>query len=143
MNLERLYFLREEKDLTQDDIGAILGVSKSAISKWENGKEIIPLNKLNELANYFNTSLDYLVGLSNEKTYPNIKKDIDRDLISIRLKEFRKEKGLSQRDLAQIFHTGASTFAHYETKRYLILTSLAYSLCKKYNLSLDYLCGKK
>ena len=44
MNLERLYFLREEKDLTQDDIGVILGVSKSAISKWENGKEIIPSN---------------------------------------------------------------------------------------------------
>ena len=142
MNMERLYFVREENDLTQTDIARILGVSKSAISKWEKGREIIPLNKLNIFANYFNVSLDYLLGLTNIKSYNNLKKDINRDIIKIRLKEIRKNNNLTQRDLAKIFNTGISTFAHYETGRYLILTSLVYSIAKKYNVSVDWLCGK-
>lgn len=60
MNFERLFFLREEKDLTQEDMGKILNVSRVAISQWENGKEIIPLEKLNTYSNYFNVSLDYI-----------------------------------------------------------------------------------
>ena len=49
MNLERLYFLREEFDLTQEDIGKIVGTKKYSIYNWESGKEIIPLSKLKEI----------------------------------------------------------------------------------------------
>ena len=43
MNLERLYFLREEFEMTQEELGRIIGVKKYSISNWERGKEIIPL----------------------------------------------------------------------------------------------------
>ena len=69
MNFERLFFLREEKDLTQEDIGKMLNVSRTAISQWETSKEIIPLEQLNAYANYFNVSLDYIVQISNVKEY--------------------------------------------------------------------------
>lgn len=52
MNFERLFFLREEKDLTQEDMGKILNVSMVAISQLETNKEIIPLEQLNAYANY-------------------------------------------------------------------------------------------
>ena len=67
MNFERLFFLREERDLTQEDMGKILNVSRVAISQWETGKEIIPLEKLNIYSNYFNVSLDYILQISNVK----------------------------------------------------------------------------
>jgi len=61
MNFERLFFLREEQDLFQNDIANILNVKQVNISNWENGKEIIPLTKLNMYANYFYVSLDYII----------------------------------------------------------------------------------
>lgn len=65
MNFERLFFLREEKDLTQEDMGKILSVSRVAISQWETGKEVILLEKFNIYSNYFNVSLDYILQISN------------------------------------------------------------------------------
>ena len=56
VNFERLFFLREEKDLTQEDMGKILNVSRVAISQWKTGKEVIPLEKLNIYSNYFNVN---------------------------------------------------------------------------------------
>ena len=67
MNFERLYFLREEKDLTQINLAKLMNVKQVNISNWENTKEIIPLEKLNFYANYFNVSIDYITGISNKK----------------------------------------------------------------------------
>lgn len=68
MDTDRLFFLREEQDLNQEDVGKIVGTKKFSICNWENGKEIIPLVKLNEYANYFNVSMDYILKLDNCKT---------------------------------------------------------------------------
>jgi len=81
MNFERLFFLREEKDLTQEDMGKILNVSRVAISQWETGKEIIPLEKLNAYSNYFNVSLDYILQISNVKEYKIVNKSIDPKIV--------------------------------------------------------------
>ena len=64
MNTEILYFIRERNGLTQTEMGSILGVSKFLISKWEKGKDLIPLNRLNLLCNNFNISMDYVIGTS-------------------------------------------------------------------------------
>ena len=61
MNLERLSFLRQDNDLRQIDIANILNVRQVSISNWKNTKEIIPLDKLNAYANYYNINMDYLV----------------------------------------------------------------------------------
>ena len=63
MDLERLFLFREENDLTQEKMRAIVNTKKWSITKWENGKEIIPLPLLYIYANYFNTSMDYILNL--------------------------------------------------------------------------------
>lgn len=85
MNFERLYFLRESKDMTQKQMGNILGVSRTAISQWENNKEIIPLDKLNIYANYFNVSLDYIVVITNNKKCSNKNDNIDKTIVGSRI----------------------------------------------------------
>ncbi len=70
----RLKDLREDKDLKQEDIAKILNISQTNYSKYELGKINIPINSLIILATFYNTSVDYLLGLTNEsKPYTRTK----------------------------------------------------------------------
>lgn len=140
---DRLMLVREEAELKQSELANIIKVDRSNISKWENGKEFIPLRHLNEYANHFNVSLDYLLGLSKDRNYHRIiNKDIDKKIVGIRLKKIREKNNLTLRELAKILNTTSSTLSAYETGKVLILTSFAYEICFRFNISLDYLCGK-
>lgn len=142
MNLERLYFLREENDLKQKDIAKILNVSRVAISQWETTKEIIPLDKLNIYSNYFNVSLDYILGLTDKREKKSEINILDSKIMGNRLKLFRKKYKLTQEDLATELNTSHSTISAYESGKTTILTIFAYQICNKYKISCDWLCGK-
>ena len=63
--------LREDADMTQAELAEILHIRQSTLSQYETGQRQIPLNLLIRLALYFNTSTDYLLGLTNERRpYP-------------------------------------------------------------------------
>jgi len=143
MNLERLYFLRENTELTQEEMGAIIGVKKFSISNWEHSKEIIPLDKLNIYSNYFNISMDYILKLTNNKQASLKIETLDKIEIGKKIKKIRTENNLSQRELATILNTTHSVIWSYETGKNLILTAFAFEICKHFNISLDWLCGKK
>lgn len=138
----RIVDVREENDYTQKKIAEILKISGALVSQWEHEKEIISLTKLNEFANYFDVSLDYLAGFSDIKKYKYSKNILDKSLIGKRVREVRKNNGLTIRDLARILNTSSSTISGYETGKTLLLTSFAYEIAKRYNVSLDWLCGK-
>ena len=71
MNIQRLKEIREDRDLKQIDIAKVLKTSQKQVSLYENGIRVIPIEKLDILASYYNTSIDYLVGRTNErKPYP-------------------------------------------------------------------------
>ena len=66
--------LREDNDFTQKYVAAYLKCDRSLYSKYERGERDIPLNIMVKLALFYNTSVDYLVGLTNEiKPYKRIK----------------------------------------------------------------------
>lgn len=67
MKFKRIKDLREDHDKYQRDIANLLGISQQYYSEYENGRRTIPIQHLITLAKYYNTSVDYLVGLSNEK----------------------------------------------------------------------------
>lgn len=142
VNFERLFFLREEKDLTQEDMGKILNVSRVAISQWETGKEVIPLEKLNIYSNYFKVSLDYILQISNVKQYKVVNKSINPKSVGKRILYIRHKFDITQEELARQLNTTHSTISAYEAGKTLILTSFAYEIAIKYNLSLDWLLGK-
>lgn len=62
---ERLKSIREDHDLTQEDIAKILKTTRQQVSKWENGTQIMGVDKYISLARYYDVSVDYLLGLSN------------------------------------------------------------------------------
>ncbi len=70
----RLKDLREDKDLKQEDVAKFLNISQTNYSKYELGKINIPISSLIKLSEFYNTSIDYLLGLTNEtKPYPRQK----------------------------------------------------------------------
>lgn len=69
--MNRLREIREDNDLFQKDIAAILNVSQQTYSRYENGEISIDKDSLIKLATYYNTSIDYLLYLTDErKPYP-------------------------------------------------------------------------
>ena len=58
------------------------------------------------------------------------------------MREFRKENKLTQSKLTDMLHYSHFVISEYENKNRLISTSYFYSICKKYNISADYLLGK-
>ena len=60
--------LREDSDLTQADMAKVLNCTQAAYSYYEIGKRDIPTQVLIKLAQYYKTSTDYLLGLTNIKT---------------------------------------------------------------------------
>ena len=144
MNEKRLFDLREYADLSQKDLANKLGVTQQTYSLWEKGTKIIPLKHLNNLCNYYKTSMDYVLGLSNERTNSAIReiKELNKKLIGSRIKEIRESNKLTLQDLASELNTTSSTISAYETGKTLVLTAFAYQICTKYDVSLDWLCGK-
>lgn len=60
--------LREDNDLTQQQIAKLLNISQTTYSRYESGALDIPSSALISLAKFYKTSVDYLLGLTNSKT---------------------------------------------------------------------------
>jgi transcriptional regulator with XRE-family HTH domain len=58
---------REDSDLTQKEIAEYLKCDQSLYSKYERGEREVPLNIIGKLAVYYQTSVDYLIGLTDEE----------------------------------------------------------------------------
>lgn len=65
--LQRLQDCREDKDLKQIEVAKILNTTQKQYSRWETGQYQIPLEVIIKLAKYYDVSLDYLAGLTNDK----------------------------------------------------------------------------
>lgn len=71
MYLKRLKELREDNDLKQINISNLLNMKQPQYARYETGKRDLPLDALIELAKFYHTSTDYILGLTNEeKPYP-------------------------------------------------------------------------
>lgn len=62
---QRAKDLREDLDLTQDEIAKLLNVSRATVNRYENDKYDMKLTYAIELAKIYNVSLDYIAGLTN------------------------------------------------------------------------------
>ena len=141
MNLETMRFIREDKNLNQADLANILKTSQSNYSRWEKGTEFIPLDKLNNYCNYFNVSMDYALGLTR-KSKGNGKHKLNPKTLGLRIKIVRKMHKLTQQDLAAMLNTTQSTISAYESGKVVILTVFALQICQRFDISMDYLCGR-
>lgn len=70
----RLKSIREDRDITQSQIAELLNCKQNTYQQYESGKRQIPLEALKKLAYFYNTSIDYLLEITDEiKPYPKKK----------------------------------------------------------------------
>ena len=71
---EHMRGLREDKDLSQEQVAELLQVHQTTYSDYELGRVNIPVSALCRLSEFYHTSIDYLVGLTDERrAYPRRK----------------------------------------------------------------------
>lgn len=133
--------LRKDKELKQKDVANILNVLEDRYSKYERGIDDISLIKANVLSNFYDVSLDYLLGISD---YNNniVNKEINLKLISKRLLQTRKENNLTQAELSEKAGFSQRTYSDYETGKTIPTTSKLCYIAMYYNISIDYLVGR-
>lgn len=72
----RIRDLREDNDLFQTQVAKMLGMSQTGYSKYETGENDIPTQVLIKLAKFYNTSVDYILGITDVPTpYTTWRKD--------------------------------------------------------------------
>lgn len=137
MNLKNI---REEMEMSQNDVAKKLNVARSTYSIWEINKNIIPLKHLLNFCSIFDISIDYALGLNSIKKYSQ-KKPFSLNIHCQRLKEIRKEHKYTQDKLAKKLNTDNGVISRYENGKNLILTSFLINYAQIFNISCDYLLG--
>ena len=67
MKFQRIQDLRTDADMSQRELSEILHISQRSYSHYETGSRNIPVEMLIRLANYYDISVDYLVGRTDKK----------------------------------------------------------------------------
>ncbi len=88
--IKRLLALLEEKNITQVQFAKEIGVSNVTISRYVTGERRPQIDVAIKMANYFNVSLDYLMGISLNKNFTD-SKVLDKNLL--KLQDFFKKSG--------------------------------------------------
>lgn len=143
MIYERMKDIRTYFDNTQLELANYLKVSRSTYAGWENGIDIITLPKLNDFCNYYGIRLDYICGLTNTKKNNIVNTKIDKSIIGKHLKEIRLKHSTSQQDISKIINVDQSNYSKYELGKILIHVYPLIEFAKHYNVSIDYICGKR
>lgn len=77
MKYERIKNLREDSDKTQQELANFLNLTRSTYSNYENGLREIPIEVLSRIADFYKTSVDYLIGRTDDaRPYPSKKKPL-------------------------------------------------------------------
>lgn len=142
ITFNRLRDIREDHDLSQEQMAKILHVKRSRYSLWELGINIIPLKYLIIYADYFNYSIDYILGLSNNREKILLKKGYNKIIIGKNIKRIRKKMDISQKKLANKLRVSQACIAKYEKGLIDISTSNLYELSKEFNIPMNNICGK-
>lgn len=106
---KRLYQLRNDNKITQKELASILNISNSTLSQYENNLRI-PSDEIKiKIAKYFNVSIDYLLGITDQKMSPSKDIAVDNEFKELLndpqlLVAFKDFKNLSDNDKKEIIN---------------------------------------
>lgn len=150
----RLRLLRKQYNIKQTDLVKVLGVKEATISKYEAGLVSMTEESLIKAADFFNVSIDYILGRSEdtsketeekldndrelEKNYKERKKKIEH---SNRIKLLREKEGLTQTELGEKLEVSEQTVGSWENNISEPNIDTLIKLSKIFQVTVDYILG--
>ena len=134
--------LRSKKGLSQQEMAKLLEVTVRSYQLYENNARLISLEKLNIISNYFKVSLDYLLGNTQNKRSVNTKEAFNYLRLTFYLRFLRKNKKITQKELAEHLGISDHTISRYEANAKNINVIYLAKFAKYFDISIDYLGGK-
>lgn len=128
-----LKYLRKSRSLTQQELADVLGISRQGYAKYENNLGEPDISTLIKIANYFSVSIDWLVSgetIEHYSTFENI------------LKNLRKSKNITQRQLAEKINVTHVSISGYESGNRSPDTETLQKIADYFNVSIDSLLGR-
>lgn len=135
----RIKDIREDNDITQEQMANILGVNRSTYSMWEIGLSFMSVEQLCKFANYFNYSINYVLGLSNNRKN-NENNIFDYKNLGCNIKKLRIKCNYSQIELAKKMKVTQACVVRWEKGITKISLPNLYELSKIFKASLDEIC---
>ena len=139
MKYDSIRNLREDKDLTQEQVGYAINVPQRTYAYYEAGERMIALNALIALAIFHEVSIDYIVGLTNDSTL--IKRRRRRHIPRLRIRDLREDSDFTQQFIADYLQCNQSQYSRYDRELSEIPVPMLAKLAQLYNVSIDYLVG--
>lgn len=133
--MNNLALLRQERKIKQIDMAKMLKVSQGTLSNWERGVHDIDQENLDFLAEFFNVSVDYILGRSS---IPN---PYVINIFSTNLKQIRKVKDVTQHELAKYLSVSQQAVAKWETDKATPDPDTLKKMADFFDVSIDYLLG--
>lgn len=143
MIAEKIKKLRLNENLTQKQLAEKIQSTSKNIWAYENEIATPPADILLRLANFFDVSVDYLLG--REDDFCCVKKqDVSRCfMFADRIKKLRKEHNLTQVEFAKIFNISNGTIAMWETAKRQPDFETLLKIADYFNVSTDYFFGRE
>jgi len=138
---ERLKELRKENHLTQVEMANYFGTSQPSYQSWESGRRSPTRKSLEKLAAFFNVSVSYLLGETDERGYTSISAR-DTKEIGERIKQLRKDNQLTQIEVAKALKTSQPSYQKWEKGVRTPTPRNLEKLATYFNVSIDYLLGR-
>lgn len=136
MFAERLKELRKEKGITQIQFANDFHIANGTIGMWESGRREPDFETARRIADYFGTTVDYLLGRDEKKLIPEV------EVVGMNIKELREQEGVSQKQLAEAVRLAQNTLSQFETGKREPDLSTTQRIADYFGVSVDYLLGR-
>ena len=134
--------LRIQFHYSLHDIATYLEIGDTTYNYYEKGERLIGLENINKLANLYNVSLDYILGLTSNPKVNKNQNNINYQYLQFSIRFLRKKERTTQLDIANQFGCSHWTIWHYEKNVKNITIPYLIFISNKYHISIDYICGK-
>lgn len=136
--------LRLSRNLTQAELSRLIGISKSSVVNYETGTRKIPLTLIRKFADFFNVSLDDLLGITEELESTVLETENHKDVyknFGLKIKQLRRENNITQTELAKALGITQSTVVAIEKGLRKIPIDLLTAFSDFFKIPVDDLIG--
>ena len=139
INLRNMQEIRQDNDISQEKMASILGVTRDALAKWETCATLPNLKNVFYFAKYFSFSIDYVLGLSRDRTKVEYK-EYNPHLLANNLKYLRTHSDYTLMKLSKKLEVSHAAIVRYEQGKSNPSLNVLYRYSKTFQVSFHELC---